>query len=320
MILTIAIPTYNRRDRLIKQIKSLQGQKRFDEVHLLIIDNHSDYDIKGAIINEFGQSFFDRLTLVVNNRNYGLSANLCNLFLYCKSEWMWTLGDDDETLEDSISIVLDNIHKYEDVGMFKYSIENFQPHQNQDIDNLHDFIHYFADGRHGTGDLIFLSNNVYNMPKTMKYFGNTLSDCYCVIPQLLPVFNGLDKKDFTVKFCSVPIVRYLPPDAATAWNYINIALNLSIIPYFNYSISAAEYICLGDIMSRNFRHKAIAYKCLSYDDKKRGLYLYDRLYYSYYYFNGTYKDKILKKVVHFLTLFNIKLSTIRRIKRIFRIK
>lgn len=42
-ILSIFIPTYNRKERLIAQLQSLYVQSRISEVPVVISDNASDY-------------------------------------------------------------------------------------------------------------------------------------------------------------------------------------------------------------------------------------------------------------------------------------
>ena len=54
-ILTICIPTYNRKERLLKQLDSLYAQPDVYQTIIQIIDNHSGYDIETAIKEHFGQ-------------------------------------------------------------------------------------------------------------------------------------------------------------------------------------------------------------------------------------------------------------------------
>ena len=50
--LSIVIPTYNRKDRLIRQLRSIYNQRESSLVDIVICDNHSDYDVEAAIRSE----------------------------------------------------------------------------------------------------------------------------------------------------------------------------------------------------------------------------------------------------------------------------
>jgi glycosyltransferase involved in cell wall biosynthesis len=103
--LTVAIPTYNRFALLCKSISRLIP-KLTDEVGLLVIDNAST-DETVNLRTWIRENFPDaRIQVVRNNANIGASANVARCIEYCETEWVWTLGDDDDVSEDAIAKVL----------------------------------------------------------------------------------------------------------------------------------------------------------------------------------------------------------------------
>ena len=108
--LTVAIPTYNRFALLSKSISRLVPQLT-DEVGLLVIDNAST-DETVNLRTWVRENFPDaRIQVIRNMANVGASANVARCIEFCETEWVWTLGDDDDVSEDAIAKVLECIKK-----------------------------------------------------------------------------------------------------------------------------------------------------------------------------------------------------------------
>ena len=89
--LTIAIPTYNRREYLGKCIKSILNQT-FQDFEIIIFDNHSNYNIKGFIL----QLKDRRIKLIINQKNLGNRGNFRKIFNYkFNSKYIIIFHDDD---------------------------------------------------------------------------------------------------------------------------------------------------------------------------------------------------------------------------------
>lgn len=116
--LTIAIPTYNRKDTLKSVIKILLEQIT-EECKILILDNNSDYDINDELYSLINNN--SNIEIKKNEINIGFGGNICRCFLETKTEWMWLLGDDDFPQKDALKTILKNLNKYNDVLAFKYS-------------------------------------------------------------------------------------------------------------------------------------------------------------------------------------------------------
>lgn len=88
--LTIAIPTYNRKDFLKECLDSIKNQT-FHDYKVIVFDNFSDYDVS-ALVKKYG----DKFELIRNLENIGNEKNFAKIFSYeFQSEYLMVLHDDD---------------------------------------------------------------------------------------------------------------------------------------------------------------------------------------------------------------------------------
>lgn len=126
MILTIAIPTYNRSELLKRQlIRILSCMSDGLNVEILISDNASEddtYKISQDIIKEnagFLVSYYR------NDSNLGFDLNVDNAIRKAKGEYVWILSDDDSFVDSAISAVYKSVvenHGSFSVGFINYRI------------------------------------------------------------------------------------------------------------------------------------------------------------------------------------------------------
>jgi hypothetical protein len=102
--LTIAIPTFNRPDkvrRLCSEIyKQVCSQGLEDRVTILVSDNSDKLSIDDTY------QHINRIVYVRNTMESSYDNNIVNLFENCKTDYMWLFGDDDLLEEDAIKNVL----------------------------------------------------------------------------------------------------------------------------------------------------------------------------------------------------------------------
>lgn len=107
-ILTIAIPTYNRKEQIQKQVRLLLPQ--LDErVKLVVYDNHSDIPVEIL----FTENELSQFILIRNIVNIGGDANIARCFECCQTKWLWTLSDDDWVKPEAVNKVLQYVLEYE---------------------------------------------------------------------------------------------------------------------------------------------------------------------------------------------------------------
>lgn len=252
--LSICIPTYNRERQLFRLLHSIESE-RIDLIEeILLLDNCSNYSIEEVAKTELPESIINKTRIIRNLCNIGGSSNIKNLYLFCRTKWMWMLGDDDYVLHGCIETIISDIENYPDCGQFRYSIQgqvgDIKYSASEDdvtMNTIQDFIDYYSTpGRH-KGNMVFMSNNVVNMEKLKPFFQYAFDYSTC-ISQIVPALMALDAQKVYIRYRSVPIVKYIHPENGTQWNMFRIMLSLSTIKFLPFkSLSARDINKLLDI-------------------------------------------------------------------------
>ena len=123
LLLTIAIPTYNRgsllKDALrtaITQVRSCKG-----EVELYVSDNASDDDTQ-AIVEEFLQDNSDILRYHRHPKNIGSERNYAFAVAQAQSTYVCLLGDDDILFPSYVDEVLRLLRNHPDLAVLYYNV------------------------------------------------------------------------------------------------------------------------------------------------------------------------------------------------------
>lgn len=181
--LTVAITTYNRRNALIEQLRSLERQGQFDKYSITIFNNKSNYNVEETLKSALSKDFMDIVSVYDRKYNVGGDCNIALTFLQTNTQWMWLLSDDDITTPTSLQTVLEDIEHHQDICWLKYSIAG--AFEDKKVDNLVDV---FKNG-HKFGEFLFMSNNVYQLSLMKDYLGNIMnfictSFSQCAVPLL----------------------------------------------------------------------------------------------------------------------------------------
>ena len=243
--LTVVIPTYNRREALVRLLKSFldANYQLVDEI--VISDNHSSYDVKACLQQELPLPLLQKCRVVVNRHNIGGQGNINNSFLLSKTKWMWLIGDDDTITPAALDIIAADIQEAPDCAWFKYSTANINAVEEDVIlHNLHEFIDYYTAKERHLGNLVFMSNNIYNMELLSPYLIYAFDYSYTFVSQILPPLMGLDKEIFYVKYRSTSICRFTMPDKEAQWNCIKVFLGVITIENLPYTSLSRKDIVL----------------------------------------------------------------------------
>lgn len=206
--LTVAITTYNRKEALIAQLRSLECQGLYDKYQIKIFNNCSSYDVEGALKSALSAEFMDIITVRNRKYNVGGDCNIALSFLQVDTPWMWLLSDDDVTMPTSLSTVLEDMEKYSDVCWLKYSIDGFAKFQDKKVDNLVELLDSFRTEGHMWGEFVFMSNNVYNLSNLEKVRGNILYWTMTCFSQIMGPLMAIKNDKQVMAFRSVPLTNY----------------------------------------------------------------------------------------------------------------
>lgn len=307
--LTVVILTYNRKERLLRQLHSLYVQPESNQICIEVVDNHSNYDVLSAIKEEFGEEKTSNLNVSVNPMNLGMHANLAMPFFHCKTEWLWTLSDDDETAPDSIATILKDIEDYPDTAAFKYQINTSRNrYKDTVIESLPQLIDFYLNGHYGSGHFIFLSNNVYNTRLALENFGPTLSHCYSCIAQMLPMLHILDNRAGIVRMREKELVFFLPPEPGSSYPYLYTAIEISSTVMFKFNLTNQYYRKLGFLVTNGFSHYRLCLTALEMHDRKRGRFLYEQVYSRSFKHSGSFLDRLYHAFYYFSYVTHIKIG------------
>ena len=105
-ILTIAIPTYNRKKFLLNKLKFFTKIDNLD-IEIIIVQNNSNTI---NLVNKDDYKKFKNIKIFNNKTNIGGNLNIIKCIELANSEWIWILGDDDDIHENSINLILDDLY------------------------------------------------------------------------------------------------------------------------------------------------------------------------------------------------------------------
>ena len=213
MLLTIAIPTYNRNEKINLLLSRLLPQVT-EDVCVRIIDNASTVPVQDSIITIENSPVHVHRNAV----NIGMAANITRCIEFCETEWLWVLGDDDIPNDDAIQSIFETIHKYPKAIFYSFSSNCCMP---EDI-QMEDCVNIGQDGLiknlKSFSNLMLLSSGVYNCfevkknIKTGYYFSNTFA------PQTAILLDYLgDHIHAETVFLSQSVSRWVEPSKEQKW-------------------------------------------------------------------------------------------------------
>ncbi len=251
--LTVLIPTYNRKERL-KQTLDCLGKQYNNHFHLVILDNCSNYSVPDLLVTA-DQDLRTRTRVICRPYNVGSSANITMILLECQSKWAWLLGDDDYPLPEAVDIIYANMSP--SIGAMHFSVLNMQRYLHSDctVSTLDQFIELYESWLHDKhpiinlqGDLIFMSNKVYNMDIVRPYVGMSIEYSYSKIGQLIPIFRMLEEKTGEFLISDVEIVKSLIA-ANDHWNIQKILYGMTSFTYIPFpGLDKRQRIRLNDVV------------------------------------------------------------------------
>lgn len=118
--LQICIPTYNREDVLVENVRRLKSFQRELNFKILVVDNAS-YGFSSS--NLLDDLVSEGTTVVKNPTNIGGQANVLRCFEASDSEYVWIVGDDDFLDANGIATVLDELSLDVKTDVFNFRCE-----------------------------------------------------------------------------------------------------------------------------------------------------------------------------------------------------
>ncbi|MEJ8679051.1 glycosyltransferase family 2 protein [Plesiomonas shigelloides] len=110
--ISLCFPTYNRADKVIKQISFILDEivslRQMPKIEIVVSDNGSNEESQNKLNDFIGKINIECLSVVYNTNvnNLGLVGNLKKITSICNSDYIWLIGDDDTLHPGILSSVL----------------------------------------------------------------------------------------------------------------------------------------------------------------------------------------------------------------------
>lgn len=241
---TVVIPTYNRKTELLECLKALEVQGNYDKYDLIISNNKSNYDVEEWVKHAVNKRFFDIITIYNRPFNVGGDINIAESFQLPKTQWMWLTSDDDIPEPDAISTILNDIEEHPDVCWIKYSISGkYKSFKDRKTNDVISFFSEFSSTSHSMGEMIFMSNNLYNLKELRDYIGDAPFYASSCMSQLVPPLRAIINDQKYMMFSHKCLTNYVGGRISYNSIYANVGLGNFI--YTN--------IFLNDLQIKSFR-------------------------------------------------------------------
>ena len=263
-LLEVGIPTYNRTPQLEKCLNSvlvsLEGlaseERKF--VGIAISDNSTkDLNNRKKIIDNFEKKFTELgigyYRYHITGYNIGMVNNMSSVYINAKSEYIWSLGDDDVMRYDALKTVLNAINHHKPcfiaggwvckskVGYFDDVIKN----DDQTPNEIHKVL--YGEEKLNT----FLLRNtvqqqeyIYKTSQLKNFFkeDSNIQLLTEMQPGLLAIYCMQDKAPFVLLRNSVGQFRHDEPDANSEWRHLWLRFALQDWPLLSEKIYKLNWI------------------------------------------------------------------------------
>jgi len=227
MILTVAIPTYNRNQILRENIQFLLPQLK-GRARLIILDNCSDKPVAETlkdILKEFPEV---ECKIVRHNFIIGAMANILRCFEYCETEWLWILGDSKKVKPDAVETICKHIDSYPDCIFFNFSAPNaVNPARKRVIltKGREEFI-YNIDS---FGNLILLGASVYRVNALLPVLKFSYHYSYASVHAIASLLAVLGDNKICCFSNEQIVIVGEPLPRSQQWSIVNAALGFSTL-------------------------------------------------------------------------------------------
>ena len=194
--LTIAYTTYNRKNFILNQLRSLMTANIPNNIEIIVLDNFSNDGTFKAISNLVKKS---RIKIYCNNKNIGFAGNFVEVFKRAKGKYiMWASDKDGINLDDTERLFEWIKQNKIDVAILNYFKKNIKKYENSFIrKNITRLINYddllicsHLPGTIWNRKKALLNLNDWHVikkryPETAKYYPNLL-----LLIKLIPHANS----------------------------------------------------------------------------------------------------------------------------------
>jgi len=235
--ITIAIPTYNRFEKVKHLLSFLAKQKEVCCYDVLLIDNCSDnYNYADLL------QLIPQVRIYRNKYNVGASSNIIRCFEYCETDWLWIVGDDDEIVENGLELVLNVVHKNQDVGFINFQSTISKANSNIITTNIvGDGLSAFINSMPNYSNTLLISSSLYNLKYIKPDLNIAYMYAYTMAPHLVILLNSLSQYNIKYLFSKEFLINWNLSNVPVDWDFEILYLNnYDIIEFINHDVRLAR--------------------------------------------------------------------------------
>ncbi len=250
IILTIAIPTYNRPDRVKNTISRLLPQLT-SQVKILVLDNCSNVNVKDHLKEQIGGNVLDKVQVTRHRVNIGGDANFQRCFELCDTPYIWMLGDDDVVQENAVNLILEEINNFKDHDLIGINfnsncckVERKSAVTISSTAELAEKLDFF-------GNWLFISTSVYKTEEYLKHIRYQAWGAYSMASQLVPPMIAISNNKMLV-LSEKYIVSNIPQDIDKKWSDFQISLSITALLEAPVGFTKDDYKKFGKKLRQQF--------------------------------------------------------------------
>jgi len=275
MSLTIAIPTYNRNNKLFENLEKVLPLVENEKI--VIVDNCSDIPVEETLRPLLKQFPGIDIKIFRNKTNVGLLANFLRCFEYCETEWMWLLSDDDTPYTNCLQIIRRDIKAHADYVFINYAssmVEKDVPYalcvrdKSFSTTGVVEFIRKMD----SFVNVIFISSGVYNIKKVLPGLKIGYTYSFSLAPHIATVMASLGDTEKAL-FSADKLVNFIPPAAKDTWSQLTFCQGVNLIMEIPIEVDDLTYITLFEKVNAWYLSDAQIYSQVAttytYSVKKR---------------------------------------------------
>ena len=316
-ILTIAIPTYNRKKFLLNKLKFFTKIDNLD-IEIIIVQNNSNTI---NLVNKDDFKKFKNIKIFNNKTNIGGNLNIIKCIELANSEWIWILGDDDDIHENSINLILDDLYSNLDKSIIciNYSTSIYEHKKNQIIKNTYDFFDIFNKSKRSCSNTLFISANVLKLEDLKKNINYGYSYSESFAPHLAMLFSIISKYNKHIYLNEKKIIVSHDNDINLKWSRYTFALNiiklLKLEILINHKDNLKKFI--SNLISNplNFYFLIFENSHNTYERRKNNLLLYQ----AYSKINNSRYIKIIFTINHYLLYYDLIYKILKKFRTIYKV-
>lgn len=318
-MLTISIPTYNRVEKLKKNIFLLDRELKFckdTNIQVKIFDNNSfnfNFKEESVLLNQE----YPYLQFYRNISNVGLSGNILKCLEHVNTEWVWILGDDDFILPNALNKVLAAIKSDPNLVYINFNSDLVKRKNDFSTVGCEEFVRDID----SFYNLLFISSGIYRVNRYMPFLKFGYLYNYTLAPHLSVLISSLNNKSVCL-FSSTEILNRndVSDNPSERWSDIPLQLSLMCLLELPLNLSNIGFNSFAKNIETHIKNPSYNFKVLlwykEFDNHNlQLLYIYKQLFLRSF----LHKKKFTNWITFFVFSIFIRMRLLKVIRYLYKI-